>query len=56
MFNYQYLYIMKWFPENHQYFMMLREHTFNIIVNPTNIENIIERVRPAIENYEAKVI
>jgi len=38
-------------PENREYFCqyinLLDAHTFNIIVNPTDIGNIIERVRPA---------
>jgi len=40
------------FPENRQYFWQYvntRPHTINNIVNKTDIDNIIDRVRSAIE-------
>jgi len=37
-------------PENRQFLSILDAHTFNIIFNPMDIDNIIERVRYANEN------
>jgi len=43
--------LMKWFPENRQFFgqyVNTLQHTINNIVNTTDIDNIIDSVRSAI--------
>jgi len=52
---------MEWLPESRKAVntfvntSILDAHTFNIIYNPADIDNIIERVRPAINSWQYKM-